>query len=126
MSSWSGWGQKCPADETYPNCVSDLRYLRDKDSLPTDSVQFALTETAQLDPRYEPRLTRNQFIGELLHRMWSKKMENLRQKFLKTNAFIPNPLSGVDVTRGQDCRQFYFDGFVRYIAFYETGEGRTA
>jgi hypothetical protein len=31
-------GQKCPADETYPNCVSDLRYLRDKDSLPTDSV----------------------------------------------------------------------------------------
>ena len=48
MSSWSGWGQKCPADETYPNCVSDLRYLRDKDSLPTDSVQFALTETHSL------------------------------------------------------------------------------
>jgi len=35
-------------DETYPNCVSDLRYLRDKDSLPTDSVQFALTETRSL------------------------------------------------------------------------------
>jgi len=43
--SWSGWGQKCPADEKYPNCVSDLPYLRDKDSLPTDSVQFALSET---------------------------------------------------------------------------------
>jgi hypothetical protein len=39
------WGQKCPADETYPNCVNGLPYLRDKDSLPTDSVQFALTET---------------------------------------------------------------------------------
>jgi len=72
----SGWGQKCLADETYPNCVSDLRYFRDKDSLPTDSVQFALTETAQLDPRYEPRLIRNQSIGELLHRIWSKKMAN--------------------------------------------------
>ena len=46
--SWSGWGQKCPADEKYPNCVSDLPYLRDKDSLPTDSVQFALTETHSL------------------------------------------------------------------------------
>ena len=34
-----------PADETYPNCVNGLPYLRDKDSLPTDSVQFALTET---------------------------------------------------------------------------------
>ena len=39
------WGQKCPADETYPYCVNGLPYLRDKDSLPTDSVQFALTET---------------------------------------------------------------------------------
>ena len=34
-----------PADETYPNCVNGLPYLRDKDSLPTDSVQFALNET---------------------------------------------------------------------------------
>ena len=67
-----------------------------------------------------PRFTRNQFTGELLHRMLSKKWKiKAREKFLKTNAFIPNPLSGVDVTRGQDCRQFYFDGFVRYIAFYE-------
>jgi len=45
MRSCAGWGQKCPADETYPNCVNGLPYLRDKDSLPTDSVQFALTET---------------------------------------------------------------------------------
>src|SRR6516162_2432878 len=45
MKSCAGWGQKCPADETYPNCVNGLPYLRDKDSLPTDSVQFALTET---------------------------------------------------------------------------------
>jgi hypothetical protein len=45
MRSWTGWGQKYPADETYPNCVNGLLYLRDKDSLPTDSVQFALTET---------------------------------------------------------------------------------
>ena len=45
MRSCAGWGQKCPADETYPNCVSGLPYLRDKDSLPTDSVRFALTET---------------------------------------------------------------------------------
>src|SRR5215467_10335716 len=51
--SCAGWGQKCPADETYPNCVNGLPYLRDKDSLPTDSVQFALTENAQLDPRYD-------------------------------------------------------------------------
>ena len=45
MRSCAGWGQKCPADETYPNCVNGVPYLRDKDSLPTDSVQFALTET---------------------------------------------------------------------------------
>jgi len=53
LFSCAGWGQKCPADETYPNCVNGLPYLRDKDSLPTDSVQFALTENAQLDPRYD-------------------------------------------------------------------------
>ena len=45
------WGQKCPADETYPNCVNGLPYLRDKDSLPTDSVRAH--RNAQLDPRYD-------------------------------------------------------------------------
>ena len=45
MRSCAGRDQKCPADETYPNCVNGLPYLRDKDSLPTDSVQFALTKT---------------------------------------------------------------------------------
>ena len=30
MRSCAGWGQKCPADETYPNCVNGLPYLRDK------------------------------------------------------------------------------------------------
>ena len=34
------WGQKCPADETYPNCVNGLPYLTDKDSLPT--VRYSL------------------------------------------------------------------------------------
>ena len=53
MKSCAGWGQKCPADETYPNCVNGLPYLRDKDSLPTDSVQFAAHRNAQLDPRYD-------------------------------------------------------------------------
>jgi len=51
-----------------------LRYLRDKDSLPTDSVQFALTETRSLI--LDTTEAWNQFTGELLHRMWSKKMEN--------------------------------------------------
>jgi len=65
------WGQKCPADETYPNCVNGLSYLRDKDSLPTDSVQFALTETriSILDTT-EP--IPESVHSELLHRMWSK------------------------------------------------------
>ena len=31
MRSCAGWGQKCPADETYPNCVNGLPYIRDKD-----------------------------------------------------------------------------------------------
>ena len=53
MRSCAGWGQKCPADEIYPNCVNGLPYLRDKDSLPTDSVQFAAHRNAQLDPRYD-------------------------------------------------------------------------
>ena len=74
MRSWTGWGQKYPADETYPNCVNGLLYLRDKDSLPTDSVQFALTETRSLI--LDTTEAWNQFTGELLHRMWSKKMEN--------------------------------------------------
>src|SRR6516164_5812789 len=88
------WGQKCPADETYPNCVNGLPYLRDKDSLPTDSVQFALTETriSILDTT-EMRVsvsancteTRISILdttepipesvhSELLHRMWSNSL----------------------------------------------------
>jgi len=66
---WGGGhpgGQKCPADERHPNCVSDLPlYLGDKDSLPTDSVQFALTETrssildtTEPDPESVPSLAR--------------------------------------------------------------------
>ena len=51
MKSCAGWGQKCPADETYPNCVNGLPYLRDKDSLRTDSVRAH--RNAQLDPRYD-------------------------------------------------------------------------
>ena len=63
MKSCAGWGQKCPADETYPNCVNGLPYLRDKDSLPTDSVQFALTETAPHRLRVE--VTPDQHVGVL-------------------------------------------------------------
>ena len=121
MRSCAGWGQKCPADETYPNCVNGLPYLRDKDSLPTDSVQFAAHRNAQLDPRYD-RAYPGISSSANYRTGCGVKIENQKQKFLKTNGFIPN----IKVELATILTPSNINTIVRYIGFYETGGGAAA